>query len=365
MDNGYLAALLDWFDASARELPWRKITDPYAIWVSEIMLQQTQVATVIPYWNRWMEAFPNIHSLSIAEPSQVLKLWQGLGYYSRARNLQSAAQLIQLEHAGVFPQIPSDIINLPGVGRYTAGAIGSIAFNQPVPIVDGNVLRILTRFFGIVSDAKSSAIQNQLWHIAAQLVSNPPEGRHGDFNQAMMELGALVCLPRAPRCNECPWQQWCYASRKNVTDRIPHLRTGIASTHRYFVAIIVFRPDKHLLIQQRPSHGVNANFWEFPVWEVPSRGESPNRLNQELGETFDWELCGTVRHSITRYRMTVDFFSPKTIGKRGLASLKKSLPLARWVDEKDLLKLPLVTAHARALKHKFWLNQLEQEAFFQ
>lgn len=188
--------LLRWYQGEKRDLPWRQTRDPYAIWVSEMMLQQTQVATVIPYWTHWMTRFPTIESLAEAPLNDVLTAWQGLGYYARARNLHKAAKVIVEDHGGEFPTALEQVLALPGIGRYTAGAICSIALGQDVPIVDANVIRVLCRVYGVKGDPKSLPVQNRLWELATELI---PSGQAREFNQAMMELGALVCDAR-PRC---------------------------------------------------------------------------------------------------------------------------------------------------------------------
>ena len=212
-------ALLDWFATAARDLPWRRTTNAYAVWVSEIMLQQTQVKTVWPFWERWMRELPTVAALAAARPERVLKLWEGLGYYTRARNLQRAAQLIVARPGGEFPTQFDEMLALPGIGRYTAGAIGSIAFNQPAPILDGNVMRVLTRLFALTGNPREKETNARLWQLAEQLVraaaavdfksqiSNlkfPLAGPCSALNQALMELGALVCTPRSPQCPRCP-----------------------------------------------------------------------------------------------------------------------------------------------------------------
>ena len=358
IDQNHLAALLGWFDTHARDLPWRRTTDPYAIWVSEIMLQQTQVKTVLPFWSRWMDVFPSLIALAEAEPAHVLKLWQGLGYYSRARNLQAAAQLIRSTHGGRFPDTLVEILTLPGVGRYTAGAIGSIAFNQPWPIVDGNIIRVLSRFLGITDPAKSSAVQKKLWQVATQLVSAAPQGRHGDLNQALMELGATVCSPRRPACDECPLNEGCHASKHQNTHQIPNLEPTAISTPRWFVAAIIQQENRWLL-QQRREDVVNAGFWELPVWEIDSRSAGRARLGQELGSHLEWDLRGTVKHTITRYRMTVDFYAPEAMGKLEVQQFHQTIPAARWVSELELSTLPLVNAHSKALRQNIWHKPLE------
>src|SRR5262245_26505242 len=223
--TAFVPILLAWFVRAARDLPWRRTLDPYAIWVSEIMLQQTQVKTVIPYWIRWMQELPDVLALARAPQERVLKLWEGLGYYTRARNLQSAARFITDEWAGHFPQRYADVHSLPGIGRYTAGAICSIAYNQPMPILDGNVIRVLTRLFGLAGDPRDKRLHDRLWGLATAAVEHAattplletrhrgftPSGACSAFNQSLMELGALICLPKQPRCTECPLQTNCRA----------------------------------------------------------------------------------------------------------------------------------------------------------
>src|SRR5665213_1705019 len=232
-----VSALLKWFAANARDLPWRHTNDPYGVWISEIMLQQTQVKTVIPYWKRWMEKLPTVHSLAQARPEIVLKLWEGLGYYSRARNAQKAAQIIDATHAGKFPDDFDDILALPGIGRYTAGAICSIAFQQPKPILDGNVIRVLTRVFGIEGNPRDKAINAKLWALAENLVSISPNCSH--LNQSLMELGALICLPRQAKCSECPVRRLCFANRNNRVDQFPMTAARPETTTRHFTVFIL------------------------------------------------------------------------------------------------------------------------------
>ncbi|MEK7706965.1 MAG: A/G-specific adenine glycosylase, partial [Verrucomicrobiota bacterium] len=237
--------LLSWFSTNARDLPWRRTRDPYGIWVSEIMLQQTQVKTVIPYWERWMRELPTVHAAAKASPAKLHKLWEGLGYYTRVRNLQRAAQQIITPHAPFsksrrrrgnesqtakkletshvvsykFPENFDDILALPGIGRYTAGAIASMAFNQPHSILDGNVIRVLTRLFGIATNPREKKTNAQLWRIAEELVVHATRNTQhvaacSHLNQSLMELGALICTPRSPNCPACPAQKLCVAFRE-------------------------------------------------------------------------------------------------------------------------------------------------------
>ncbi len=258
--------MLDWFHANARDLPWRRTRNPYAIWVSEIMLQQTQVKTVLPFWERWMRELPTIEAAAHASPDKIHKLWEGLGYYTRARNLQKAARFILEKHGGRFPEEFDDILALPGIGRYTAGAISSIAFNQPAPILDGNVMRVLTRIFGITENPRKRKTNQLLWQLATELVENS-KGHCSYLNQSLMELGALVCTPRTPRCANCPIKRLCVAFKENRVDELPNLGRRAAATARRFVAFVVESCGK-FLVRQRPANVVNAHLWEFPNVEV-------------------------------------------------------------------------------------------------
>lgn len=293
------------------------------------MLQQTQVKTVIPYFNRWMEALPTVDAFALARPQKVLKLWEGLGYYSRVRNAQAAAGQIVSQHDGRFPRDFEAVLALPGVGRYTAGAICSIAFNQAVPIVDGNVIRVLSRVFGMAGNPRDKAVNAQFWEVAARLVEEPGVKPSG-LNQALMELGALVCLPRQPKCEECPVRDECFAFKNARVAEFPALPPRAAVTHRHVIAYVVQR-DGQFLVRQRPAGVVNAGFWEFPNFE-PAAGET---LPLPIGPT----PLIQVRHSITRYRILLEAFA---------ATLPVGLELAGlWKTAGDLKRLPLTSAHRK------------------
>ncbi len=350
-------ALLGWFSHAARDLPWRRIRDPYAIWISEIMLQQTQVKTVIPFWNRWMQNLPTITHLAEADPQKVLKLWEGLGYYHRARNLQRAAKLICSDHEREFPADFDQILTLPGVGPYTAGAIASIAFNQPRPILDGNVTRVLARLFGITQTADQAAVKNQLWDLAARLVRHaealPPAstpqkkktaGNCSDLNQSLMELGALLCTPRQPRCPNCPLTSLCRAYRTGKTDHIPRLASRPAATHRHVIAWVITSRGK-ILVRQRRANVVNSHLWEFPNVEVNGQPFDPLALAKAstgLPVESLRPLC-TIRHSITRYRFKTEAYLislPATVRPTG----------RKWIPIADATGLPFSGAHQKILQ---------------
>ncbi|MBT5619512.1 MAG: A/G-specific adenine glycosylase [Verrucomicrobia bacterium] len=341
------APLLKWFAGNARDLPWRRTRDPYAIWVSEIMLQQTQVKTVIPYWQRWMEQLPDVESLAAADDDTVIKLWEGLGYYSRARNLQKAAKLIGDELGGRFPRDLVGVLALPGVGRYTSGAICSIAYNQPEPLVDGNVARVLTRLLGIEESPKDKPVADRLWSVADELVKHavtlqkPRQRNASAFNQAMMELGSLVCTPRKPLCGDCPLKGRCTARKENKVETIPALGKRAAATKRRFIGFItVWRGE--VFVQRRPSSEVNAGFWEFPNWEVDAAAtaEQLAKANLALGQAEP--LC-VINHSITRYRNRLEIFVIALSRKPRLAKLN-----GKWLPVAQLAEIPLTAAHRKA-----------------
>ena len=304
-----VGALLAWFAVSARDLPWRRTRDPYAIWVSEIMLQQTQVKTVIPFWNRWMSDLPTIEAAAKVPSAKIHKLWEGLGYYTRVRNLQKAAQALVGKHGGKFPEKFDDILALPGIGRYTAGAICSIAFNQPTPILDGNVIRVLTRIFGIAENPKEKKTNAQLWQLAEELIQNS-HGNCSHLNQSLMELGALVCMPRNPQCLLCPVKKLCVAFAENRTEELPNLGKREAATARHFIAFAIEHQGK-FLVRQRPAGVVNAHLWEFPNVENIAAKPDVKEIFKSLFEMTLPEVrpLDTVKHSITRYRITLQAFA--------------------------------------------------------
>jgi A/G-specific adenine glycosylase len=265
--------LLDWYQAHKRDLPWRRLNhDPYAVWVSEIMLQQTTVAAVVPFYERWMARFPTLRSLAEAPLDDVLKHWAGLGYYARARNLHRGAQTVLALHGGQVPSDASALLALPGVGRYTAGAIASIAFGRDAPILDANVVRVLSRVYAIAGDPKvSAAVQGQLWALAETLI---PPGRAADFNQAMMELGALVCMPAAPKCAACPVSPLCAAYALGEPTAFPQFTQAKKWLDTEDVSVAVRDSQGRVLLAQRsPALPLWGGLWELP------------RATRQAGET--------------------------------------------------------------------------------
>jgi A/G-specific adenine glycosylase len=346
--------LVRWFDRNARDLPWRRTLDPYAVWVSEIMLQQTQVQTVIPYWTRWMERLPGVHELADAPPELVLKLWEGLGYYSRARNLQRAARCIVDEHGGRFPREAAALLTLPGIGPYTAGAIASIAMDHPEPILDGNVMRVLTRLAALEGDPRKEPLNRRLWEWATTLV-HAAHSTHalGDrrcsrLNQSLMELGATVCTPGArPDCARCPVSDACAARRRGSQERYPELAPRVPITPRFFATAILVHQGRHLLTL-RGDTGVNRGFWEFPSWEIASSASPEKVLGEQLGIPGDaWSALPDLRHHITRYRMIqrvrLAHASPSPAAMAEAAGRGSWL----WATEAELESLPLTSAHRK------------------
>ncbi|HZL13424.1 MAG TPA: A/G-specific adenine glycosylase [Verrucomicrobiae bacterium] len=381
--------LLDWFSKNARDLPWRRTRDPYAIWVSEIMLQQTQVKTVIPFWNRWLRELPTIEAAAKAPSQKIHKLWEGLGYYTRVRNLQKAAQTILEKHDGKFPKQFDDVLALSGIGRYTAGAICSIAFNQPTPILDGNVIRVLTRIFGIEKNPREKETNKVLWQIAENLVSHAKaqgsqrknknfasfaplreENSCSHLNQSLMELGALVCTPRNPKCLICPAKKLCVAFQENRVDELPNPGAREKPTARKFLAFVIERNGK-FLVQQRPEKVVNAHLWEFPNYEIHLKGSSGRKsahskfsqgllasaaaikdfgiaqATKEFGLDFqNAKSLLTIKHSITRYRITVEAFHISIKHPRAKNFSKNE----NWFSLSELDSLAFTSAHRKILK---------------
>jgi len=341
-----IEALTVWFAAHARDLPWRQTRDPYAVWVSEVMLQQTQVKTVLTYWRRWMRVLPDIASLAAVDAGKLHKLWEGLGYYTRVRNLQQAARLIVARHDGRFPKDFEAVLDLPGIGRYTAGAVCSIAFDQPHPILDGNVIRVLTRLFGIPGRVRERETNRRLWQLAEDLVKRTcrrqPKGSPSLFNQSLMELGALVCTPRQPRCGDCPVSDWCSARQHSHINDLPNLGPRPGTLQRRFAAFLV-RDGRRFLVRHRPAGGVNAHLWEFPNLELASQDDAPREAAQRLfgfgPETI--ELLGVLKHSITCNRITLEVFALS-----GCPRLSAS-GVGEWLTAHQMARLPFTAAHKK------------------
>jgi A/G-specific adenine glycosylase len=339
-------ALLAWYVEHRRDLPWRKSSDPYAVWVSEMMLQQTQVATVIPYFQRWMQRFPDVAALARAAESDVLHAWQGLGYYSRARNLQRAAVLMVREHAGRVPDGVAALRALPGIGPYSAGAIASIAYGKAEPLVDGNVIRVLSRLFALRGDPTKNPLKTELWAYAHALV--PPD-KPGDFNQAVMELGATLCTPRSPRCEICPLTKLCQAHAQDLVEQLPELPARAKPTAVHMVAVIATRAGRVLVTKLNADAPRWAGMWLFPNAEV-ERSETPETALKRalLGSTgLRGEPSGivcVVRHTVTRFKITLDAY--RAVELSGTAKPQTVAEIA-WKKPSELPELAMPAAHRK------------------
>lgn len=330
--------LLHWYGGRRRELPWRENRDPYRIWVSEAMLQQTRVETVVPYFLRFVEQFPTVEALAAAPEEQVLKAWEGLGYYSRARRLQASAREVQARYGGLIPRDPAAFGALPGVGRYTVGAVLSIAYDLPLPAVDGNVVRVLSRLLLMRESPETPAARTAFEATAQDLI---PLGQAGDFNQAMMELGALVCLPRAPRCGECPVAGLCRARASGEQEELP-LKAPRRAVPTARLAVLVPWRAGSVLVRQRPDTGLLAGLWEFPNW-LAEPGETPQDAlrrgltDMGLSEELDMvEPLLRVQHAFSHLRWDLRAYL------RRLAPGEEVDPaFGRWVDGEGLAGLPL------------------------
>jgi A/G-specific adenine glycosylase len=303
--------LLIWYDQHAIDLPWRENQDAYRVWLSEIMLQQTQVETVKPYFARFLATFPTVHDLAEAPLDHVLKMWEGLGYYSRARHLHQTAQVISRDHDDQFPRTVDELLKLPGIGRYTAGAIASIAFGQPVPVLDGNVIRVFARLTDLVADVTEPVVKDDLWKLAENWLY--PE-RPGDYNQALMELGRLVCKPRSPLCAQCPLQKHCKSFANSTQAQRPVKKQKAATPHYHVTAGMIWNDSGELLIAQRPLDGLLGGLWEFPGGKVEPGETLPDCLRRELREELDievevGELFTVVQHAFTHFRITLHAFT--------------------------------------------------------
>lgn len=311
-----------------------------------MMLQQTQVATVIPYYTRWMKAFPTVEHLARAREEKVLKLWEGLGYYNRARHLHRASQIIVKKHGGKIPHRMEDLIELPGIGPYSAGAILSIAYHQPKPIVDGNVMRVLSRFFGILQPINHPATQKKLWSLSALLVDskNPSAS-----NQGMMELGALLCLRDNPLCHECPVAEHCFAKKHSLQDRIPYKKKRLKIKKIEAVACIV-QKDGRFLIHKRPKGEVMGGLWEFPEWKITRRKNPAAFLKERLGKELSvhpqkLQSLTNFKRRYTRFEERLHVFLTRLSG-----AVPQTHWPSRWIKAKEISKYPFSSAHAKIAK---------------
>ncbi len=353
--TGIAARLLAWFDAHARDLPWRRQRTPYRVWVAEVMLQQTRAETVIRYYERFLARFPTLEALAAAPLEEVLRVWEGLGYYARARHLHAAAREIVDRHGGALPSRYEDLLALPGFGPYTAGAVASIAFDQPVVALDGNGRRVLARLFAVEGDPRRAAVRRRLEDLARFLL--PPD-RPGPFNEALMELGATVCRPRSPRCDRCPLAEVCEARQRGEVGRFPE-RSPRRSLPHYQVAAAILRRDGRVLVARRREEDFLGGLWEFPGGKQEA-GETleaclARELREELGIEVDvGERVLVLRHAYTHFRITLHAF---------WCRLRKGEPRClecaevRWVPPADLDGLPMSVVDRRIARAVQALDQ--------
>jgi A/G-specific adenine glycosylase len=337
--------LLAWYDRHRRDLPWRVppgttgTLDPYHVLVSEAMLQQTQVATVIPYFRRFLEQFPTVSALAAADEQAVLRAWQGLGYYSRARNLHGSARRIMADHGGQVPSTVDGLLGLPGVGRYTAGAVASIAFDRRAPILDGNVARVLCRVDAVRSDPRDRVTRELLWTRAEAILPEaadvaPP--RFGDFNSALMELGATVCTPRSPRCLVCPVRDHCEATAAGIQEQIPPPKAATPTPLLRRWTFCIAAGDRYL-VEQRPPTGRWAGMWQFATAE----GGTGKPTAKQVGERFAVAVgrlasIGQIEHALTHRRYVFDVYRCQVRGGAAADATPR-----RWVTLAELAELPL------------------------
>ncbi len=328
--------LLAWFRRQARDLPWRRVKDPYFIWVSEIMLQQTQVETVVPYFERFVAAFPTVVALAEADEEEVLRLWEGLGYYRRARQLLRAAKVIATEHAGRFPRDPADARALPGIGRYTAGAILSIAWDDRQPVLEANTVRLFSRLLAMRDDPVGSTGQHRLWEFAESIL---PRKQVGDFNQALMELGSLICTPREPNCGSCPVAPLCPTKARGLQAKIPVARRR----KKYELvreACVVIRRDSRVLLRRCGDNERWAGLWDFPRFPLEQSTDPTHQLAANVQRLTGVTIApgpqlATIKHGVTRFRITLVCYEGRF--KKGPLRGNQS----RWVEAEQLNEYPL------------------------
>lgn len=337
--------LLKWYDGNGRTMPWRARLpakpNAYHVLLSEAMLQQTQVATVIDFFNRFIAAFPTVHDLADADEQQILKMWEGLGYYRRARNLHACAKQIVSEHGGKVPDTVETLLSLPGVGRYTAGAIASIAYDVPAPIVDGNVVRVLARWFAITDSTDEKQVKEQLWELATLLV---PDKRAGDFNQAMMDLGAMICSPKSPACLTCPMAKMCHANEQGIAPNLPTRTPRTKPTSVTHHVISVEHKGKYLFTQ-RPADGLWSNMWQMPTFEETSEKELVLHVKKLFGISItQLDKVQHFKHQTTHRTITFTHWHAHSF----TGKLKPSAGLWRRLDE--LSDLPLAKPQLKVVK---------------
>lgn len=355
--------LLDWFAANRRELPWRKSYTPYQVWISEVMLQQTQMDRAVVYFTRWVNRFPDLASLAAAPEQEVLRLWEGLGYYSRARNLLKAARQLCDQHNGRLPEDHAALLALPGIGRYTAGAIMSLAFNHDHPIVDANVERLFSRLFNLAAPVKEPNTARFIWQKAEELI---PPGQARFFNQALMELGALICQPRTPRCHQCPVAGHCQALALNIVEQRPVAGKPTESIPIRMVTGVLTHRGK-FFIQKRLADDVWPNLWEFPGGVIEEGETEEEALTREYQEETGFTVraaarIATLKHSYTRYRVTLHCHHCMLTSRHTVPELRAAQEY-RWVRSEQLDDFAFPAPHRRLIDRLRRQSQPDQGIF--
>lgn len=357
-DKDFRTRLLAWYDKHKREMPWRDCDNPYKIWISEIMLQQTRVDQAMPYFHRFMERFPTVHDLAVADQQEVLKVWEGLGYYSRARNLHHAAKTVVDEFNGKLPDNDEDIRKLKGIGPYTASAVLSIAYSRPHAVVDGNVLRVLTRYLGIEDDIRSTQTKNTIQKAADELLD---KNRPGDFNQAVMELGATVCTPSNPDCEACPINADCVAYSTLKTDSIPYKSPAKKRPHHQ-IGVGIIKSGDEVLIALRPEDAMLGGLWEFPGGKQKEDEEITKTVVRELKEELGVDVYISkplmkLDHAYSHFKITLHAYMCEL--KNGKPEPKTSQEI-RWVPINKLNDYPFPKAN-RKLTEKLMETDTQKE----
>lgn len=340
--------LLTWFKGNQRDLPWRRDQDPYKVWVSEIMLQQTRVETVIPFFNRFIDKFPTIEALAFAEEGEVLKAWEGLGYYSRARNLQTAVREVHEQYNGIVPNSKGEISKLKGVGPYTSGAILSIAYGKPEPAVDGNVMRVISRIFASFDDISKQKTRVKIEEMISILIS---EKDPSSFNQGLMELGALICTPTSPSCSLCPVQSHCVSFEQSLQLELPVKAKKKQPKEKRLVCALMKNEQGQFLIHQRPSTGLLASLWEFPNVELDGDEIMERQLENFLRHEFYLQTSVgkqifQVEHVFSHLKWHVTIFEVELLSKGS-----KTNSQSQWVSTLDIRAFPFPVSHQKIMNH--------------
>ncbi|MBM7580693.1 A/G-specific adenine glycosylase [Jeotgalibacillus terrae] len=348
--------LVSWFEQEMRELPWRENRDPYRVWVSEIMLQQTRVDTVIPYYNRFMEQFPSVEALAFAPEEDVLKAWEGLGYYSRARNLQSAVREVHESYQGIVPDNLKEISSLKGVGPYTAGAILSIAYGKPEPAVDGNVMRVMSRILSIDDDIAKPASRKKFETAVRAIIY---EENPSYFNQALMELGAIVCTPTSPSCFLCPVQEHCAAFAEGTQHELPVKSKKKAAKTVELLTVIAENNKGKVLISRRPEQGLLANMWEFPSFEKTPGVNAGQQMIEYLQADHEVEATLTDEKWMTQDHIFTHLVWKMQVGRVTVTKEPALTEQIKWVDQTEIEKVAMPVSHRKIANR--WKESTEKE----